>query len=378
MTPLDVATMAETESSGAIIPFNLSSNGHAAADLAALGLCVFPCRKSGKAPLTGSGLNDATNDTETVAQWWSRWPDAMIGVRTGPESGLWVLDVDVDEEKGVNGFPALAELEAAYGALPMTVRSRTPRGGMHYWLRWSEGVRNSASKVAPGIDLRGRGGYVIVPPSARADRRSYTWEDPPALFELAELPGWLLEAVTKRPEPEPDFRARSLAEPSRYAEVALVEECAAVVRAPNGARNDTLNRAAFSLGTLVAGGVLEEAACGVRLAEAGQGAGLRRDEILRTIESGLAGGGQYPPGPERQERGPVREEGGRRHQPRRGEGVGAGRSGRHRTAGDRAPLARRRGSSRGRAWLVRDLIPEKRKGLLSGQWAPGRRSEPLT
>jgi hypothetical protein len=106
----------------------------------------------------------------------------MIGVPTGPRSGFWVLDVDVDQARGNDGRASLAELEAEHGKLPQTVSTRTPRGGLHLLFRWSphDSLRNSAGKLGPGLDVRGDGGYVIMPPSQRADGAAYRFENSPA------------------------------------------------------------------------------------------------------------------------------------------------------------------------------------------------------
>lgn len=295
-----------------------SGLGQAALALARDGWHVFPCRRADKAPFlpcdrdeqggrpipnTG-GLYKASADARQITAWWSRWPDAMIAVRTGPESGLWALDCDVDEGNGLNGLLALGELEEAHGALPMTIRSRTPRGGMHYLFKWTDGVRNSSGKVAPGIDVRGEGGYIIVPPSTRTDGSPYRWEDPPGLFEAAEAPAWLLDLVQRRPAlgaaHDQNFLAHAaraaLASSYGYGETALDEECRAVASAPEGSRNDQVNCSAFNLSQLVAGGALDEAHVRSRLLDAASGLvdddGLR--SVIRTIDSGFRAGSKHP------------------------------------------------------------------------------------
>jgi Bifunctional DNA primase/polymerase, N-terminal len=97
------------------------------------GLPVFPCNQQDKTPLTRCGFKDATTEPRQIRIWWTRWPGAMIGVPTGPESGLFVLDVDVDTERNTDGFSALAALEKRFSNLPETLRSATPRGGSHYF-----------------------------------------------------------------------------------------------------------------------------------------------------------------------------------------------------------------------------------------------------
>lgn len=148
---------------------------------------VFPCEPGGKRPLTYNGFWDATTETRRIRTWWSRWPTANVGVPTGGYSGLLVLDVDV---RG-GGFERLAVLEREHGPLPKTARARTGGGGVHVYFKYpaEERVRNSAGTLGPGLDVRGEGGYVVVPPS-RTDG-SYAWTDrsppAPAMWLLARL-----------------------------------------------------------------------------------------------------------------------------------------------------------------------------------------------
>jgi hypothetical protein len=277
----------------------------AALDYAARGWPVFPCDPD-KRPLVKNGFYDATTDESVIRGWWSRRPNAMIGLPTGQASGLWALDLGHDEAKGLDGTAALAAIERRHAPLPYTIRSWTPRGGMHVLFRWREGVRCSTSKVAPGIDVRGDGGYVVLPPSVRAVGAAYQWEDPPGLFDLAEAPEWLLDLVRGSPAAAEPPRPISLAdcrqgagEPlTGYGAAALDRECQAVESAPKGERNAQLNRAAFNLGQLVAGGEVDEREVRARLLGAATASGLVQDDgrpaALRTLESGLGRGMENP------------------------------------------------------------------------------------
>ena len=128
------------------------------------------CESPAKHPRTPRGLKDASSDPATVREWWRRWPDANIGILTGPESGILVLDVD-----GKLGEQALIELARRGCRLPDTFTVRTGGGGQHVYFLWPEGadVRNSQSKIAPGLDIRGQGGYVVAPPSLHASGERY-------------------------------------------------------------------------------------------------------------------------------------------------------------------------------------------------------------
>jgi Bifunctional DNA primase/polymerase, N-terminal/Primase C terminal 1 (PriCT-1) len=206
----------------------------AALEHAARGWPVFPCRPQSKRPATAHGLKDATTESGLIRGWWEQWPDANVAVRTG--DGRFVLDIDAGD--GVDSFAD--DLLHKHGAgFCDTVSARTPRGGYHLWYRATEPVRNSASKVAPGIDIRGTGGYIITPPSVVADR-VYEWIHPPAETEIAAAPDWLLERLA---QPEP---AAAQARGSTY------WRDLAANGVSEGARNDSCARLA---GHLLARGV---------------------------------------------------------------------------------------------------------------------------
>ena len=104
---------------------------------ASLGLAVFPVKPHGKAPLTEHGCKDASREEAQIERWWARWPSAGIGIATGEASGgLLVIDLDVDEDKGIDGRESLRRWEMVHGPLPgNTWLSITGRGGYHYFYR---------------------------------------------------------------------------------------------------------------------------------------------------------------------------------------------------------------------------------------------------
>ncbi len=149
----------------------------------------------GKRPYTHRGLHDASTDPDQIRGWWRKWPDANVGIRTGAESGLIVLDVDPDH----GGDESLAQLEALQGPLPATVQQRTGGGGRHYLFQHpGTPVRNRAG-FRPGLDVRGDGGYIVAPPSRHISGERYAWEPgcSPDGIELAALPAWLLDLITR-------------------------------------------------------------------------------------------------------------------------------------------------------------------------------------
>lgn len=167
----------------------------AALAAAANGCRVFPCRAD-KRPLTAHGFKDATTNPETVWSWWTQNPDAFIGLATG--SGLVVIDSDIDPAKGLNGENDLKN----FPPLPATYTVQTPRGGRHRYFSVPEGeaIPCSAGKLACGVDVRGDGGYVIMPPSGHNGTAYAVFDDSP----IAVLPREWLELLRKKEKP-PDL-----------------------------------------------------------------------------------------------------------------------------------------------------------------------------
>jgi RecA-family ATPase len=260
---------------------------------------VFPCNPLTKRPITTNGHLEATNDPATIGQWWTKYPNAMIGCATGPKSGFWALDADRDQAAGKDGVAALAQM----GDLPDTVEQSTPRGGAHKFFRWDDNrpVRNSASKLGPGIDTRGDGGYVILAGSIRSDGAAYQWSLSPENGEIREAPDWLyarIEARTSKPEaPIADVGTEFPFEieiVTAEAARGLKEQCLAVAGAAAGKRNNTLNEAAYVIGLRVGMGELPASRARDALTWAAEACGLTEDDgedsIHKTIASGLTAG----------------------------------------------------------------------------------------
>lgn len=159
------------------------------------------CQAPGKHPRTQHGLKDATLDSTVITQWWSDWPDANISLVTGSRSGLVALDID----RRHDGDDTLAELERKYGPLPDTVRNLTG-GGWHELFAYPDVPVKSKANLAPGVDVRGDGGYIVAPPSRHANGQTYGWEvgHAPEDLALASLPAWLLTLLTSSTHPSPN------------------------------------------------------------------------------------------------------------------------------------------------------------------------------
>ncbi len=253
---------------------------------------VFPLAEGSKLPKIskangGHGFHDATLDPEQISRWWTRWPRANIGIRTGPESGLVVLDVD-PRHRGDESLEALIE---KHGALPDTVAVRTPSGGTHHYFAWpGVELRSNAGVLDDGLDVRAAGGYVAAVPSLVARVGVYDWLNPDS--QVAPLPGWLLRLLRK---PKPIARAATTIRLSdtgarTLAVSVLLERAQQVATATPSRRNTTLNSAAFYLGTLAAAGILDSADIWSHLLDAALRAGLGEREIRSTIASGLSAG----------------------------------------------------------------------------------------
>ena len=260
----------------------------AALDYARCGIPVFPCNPIDKKPLTSNGFKNATRDEPQILGWWQQYPNAMIGAPMGPASGIWAIDLDLDPAKKIDGRATLDQLTAQRGPLPPTWAAVTPRGGRHLIFAWDPNVeiRNSASKIGPGIDVRGNGGYICLPPSRNATGGAYQWE-PGGPQNAALAPPWLIMLAKTR-------------KISAYAKAALERECKNVAAALPSTRNNTLNTAAFNLGQLVGGNALDEQEVRDRLFEAAETCRLVADDgapqAWATIDSGMTAGKKQPRG----------------------------------------------------------------------------------
>lgn len=144
----------------------------AALAYAAKGYPVFPVGQN-KRPLV-RWKEGATTDVETILDWWRRWPLAMIGMPTGKRSGVVVLDID--RKNGVDGLANLRAVGIDPFALSPVIAA-TPSGGLHVFMKYTGPLKNSASLLAAGVDVRGDGGFVVLPPSMPSiERDEYQWE----------------------------------------------------------------------------------------------------------------------------------------------------------------------------------------------------------
>jgi hypothetical protein len=266
--------------------------------------CGQDCGSPAKHPLTRRGLLDASTDPEIVAGWWQRWPWANLGMPTGKPSGIVVLDCDPRHD----GYRTLAKLigrDSTEHSGLATLEVQTGGGGVHLWFQLPDGaeVTNSSKGIAdqfgPGVDVRGTGGYVLIPPSLHISGDRYRW----ATGTLQPLPAWLLEVLNPPPPPPQPVMtqvppAGSYASLDRYwrsvLESRLVELASTSVN-----RNDALNEAAFRMGQIIALGAPDTEIRGL-LAQAGLAMGLTDGEVggpdgqRGTVHSGIEAGKKEP------------------------------------------------------------------------------------
>lgn len=256
------------------------------------------CASVGKHPRTPDGLKAATTEPDQIAEWWNRWPNAGVAIRTGAASGLVVVDIDPDH----GGDETLAILQVEHGPLPACRTIRTGSGGRHlYFAHPGHALPNTAGRLGSGVDTRADGGYVIAPPSRHRAGGSYKVASHGQL--LPELPTWILRSLQPAP-PRMAPALSQLRDATAWAKAAVDGELDRLRHASEGSRNDTLNRVAFRLGQIIGGGALAEHDIEPLLVEHGIALGLREREVVSTVHSGLRAGERAPSIPATE---PIRE-----------------------------------------------------------------------
>jgi len=167
------------------------------------------CSRPGKHPRIRRWQQVASREAATIASWWDEWPDGNVGLLTGAENGIAVLDVDPRH----GGDETLRGLERRYGHLPETVRALTGGGGQHVVFRHpGRQIRNTRDALGAGIDVRADSGLIVAPPSMHQSGREYLWHPEYALgaVEIAPMPDWLVEhlAGARRVREAPASTAR--------------------------------------------------------------------------------------------------------------------------------------------------------------------------
>jgi hypothetical protein len=260
------------------------------------------CGQPGKHPLGAlvpHGLHEATTNRARVLAWWTKQPQANIGLATGYRFD--VLDVD-----GPIGAQAIRVFADEYGLTSSGPLVRTGSGGWHFYLA-PTGLGNNRPAGLAHVDWRGRGGYVVAPPSRHASGHPYQWVTGRDLdTPLPEVPAPLLERLQHQLDrPTAGVIALPVGDRPgpRYGQAALAQELARVATAPHGHRNQQLWEATRNLYNLVATGALNHQQVHHCLLQAAERCGLLGDEprqTMRTLASGRQIGLAHPrPAPDR-------------------------------------------------------------------------------
>jgi putative DNA primase/helicase len=258
----------------------------------------FPlaCGTTGKIPLVKwREFQSRAATFDEIASWCEQFPDAGVAIPTGPATRLFVVDADSIE--------AIEWLELRH--MPETVLVRT-RKGLHYYFQYpvATQVSNSASSLAPGVDIRGAGGMVAAASTRNGDFE-YRYEPRHALGELAIadapdwLINWLLREESKRQVSVKPLRAQQFdGQVGAWARTIIDDELESLANAGKGCRNDRLSRAAFKLGQLAGGGEADASELSTALhtiADAWPNPSHSHDTIARCFEAGCAHPRQRPP-----------------------------------------------------------------------------------
>lgn len=279
-------------------------------------------------PVVPNGVNNATLDLDLIRRWRSRYPKANTGLATGVTFDV----LDLDQFLTLDEVDALADADTHDGDDPIATICRAGHGDVASWLAWGElgpvsktgngrhvlvqptGFSNKAgvkSGLPVHVDWRGKGGYIIAPPSTHRTGRRYQWLDGfPATATIPAAPDavvrMLVEAEERTRRPSITDRLERLSDPvasflrsqfrdavenrsPRYAIAALEAEAADVASTPPKGRNDRLNVAAIKLGRFVLSGELTEAQVYDALVPAALRSGLGERESVKTVRSGLFG-----------------------------------------------------------------------------------------
>jgi hypothetical protein len=231
------------------------------------------CGQPAKHPLGAlvpHGVKDATINRARILAWWTRHPQANIGLACGHRFDV----LDVDGPAGANTIRTLAAEHRLESSGPLV---RTGGGGWHYYLA-PTGLGNVRPADLAHVDWRGRGGYVVAPPSRHASGHLYQWLPGRNLdVPVAEVPAVLWAQLERRPPLRPASRVTPpvLGDgPGGYARAALAKELARVAAAPVGQRNRQLWESTRNLYNLVAAGALDQREVNQRLLDAAERCGL--------------------------------------------------------------------------------------------------------
>lgn len=274
-----------------------------------LGFHVFGVGADCKSPIKvigqyEHGVHDATGDADEVRRRWTRHPHANIALACGPDSGVFVLDLDA--KGSVDGFASLDRLEKLNAPLPITWTAQTPNAGEHRYFRQPDGLEmrnkvglkvyhpDGSRTLYDGLDIRTAGGSAALPPS-RKPNGPYVWRIKPGEVPLADAPKWLLALAVDPPapprRPAPPLRLGELDRAAKYIAAAVDSECNTLASmASASGRNAKLFQASANLGELVAAGLLPMEMAEGALERAAADCGLLQEDGAHSVRMTIASG----------------------------------------------------------------------------------------
>ena len=283
------------------------------------GIPVFPAlissnKKTGKwdkQPAIKKWRENATTDPIQIQRWFDLSPKAVAGIELG-RAGLMVIDAD--RHGGPDGVVNFYDLQVKHGGLPEGPVTNTAGGGQHFFFMQPNGepFGNSTGNLPPGVDVRGKGGWVVAPGSVRPD--GARWEEMPGIASLVEafkegtvptLPVWLgatIRMAKSKPPPSTNGAHPAVATVATiatgreavYARQALRGAAKDLADAPDGSRNETLNAKTFRMARMAARGWIAQSDVVDALHEAAKESGLDDAEIQKSLASGMTAGLDNP------------------------------------------------------------------------------------
>jgi len=242
----------------------------AALKLAERGQAVFPCDDN-KRPLTQHGYKDASADEQIISDWWSRWPDALIGVPTGEK--FVVVDVDLQH--------TAAQWWYAHANLPITRKHTTRCGGRHLLFQPNEAVKCTTGKIHKHVDTRGHGGFIVWWPATGLEVLHAT--------VLAPVPEFIVRALEREPANLHHLVAPRRIDTRAKAWRKMNGVLRRIARAPEGERNTITFWGANRLAEMAAAGLMSRDDAIALTMEAASRNGLSRHEAFKTAQSALRG-----------------------------------------------------------------------------------------
>jgi len=255
------------------------------------------CKNQGKHPIPSKWTEVATDDKTQITEWWKVKPQANIGIACGPESGIFLVDIDGD--KSVERMKVFATTRGAdINSDLNTVKSKTSRG-FHLVFKWDDRLAElkNWTKLSEDLDIKSTGGQFVAPPSAHKSGIQYEWITPPWGVDPKPLPDWLFDFLKTEQAKKKQEKLKKKVEDAKkrkyqvgkYVDVAIDDELHILRSVSEGERNTQLNESAIKLYGLSKGGYIDRSDVDSALAREARRLGLKEREIRATMDSAWNG-----------------------------------------------------------------------------------------